>query len=56
MAIVERIKNSYSYGGIREVVRKAFFLVVYATTARCTSIAVKKAKPEYKRCVEISTT
>ena len=47
MAIVERIKNSYSYGGLREVARKAFFLVVYATVGKFTSIAVKKTKMEY---------
>mgnify|MGYP005769177271 CR=1 FL=1 len=47
MVILERIKNSYSYGGIREVVRKAFFLAVYTIVGRFTSFIVKNSKIEY---------
>lgn len=29
MSILNRLKNSYSYGGVKEVLRKVFFLVIY---------------------------
>lgn len=47
MAILDRIKNSYSYGGIREVVRKTVFLVAYAAIGKGTSAIVKRSKMEY---------
>lgn len=47
MNIVVRVKNAMSYGGIKEVLRKALYLMVYKTTAKVTLYSVQHKKLEY---------
>ena len=44
--IVKRIKNTISYGGIQEVIRKAFFLMIYNCAAFFTVQNIKRKKIE----------
>lgn len=47
MGVLQRLKNTYSYGGFREVARKAFFLVIYRAANRFTLRDVRRAPAEY---------
>lgn len=47
MGIYVRLKNAMSYGGVKEVIRKAFFLGLYKITGGVTAYKVKRKKPEY---------
>lgn len=47
MAFAERIKNAYSYGGIKEIIRKSFFLVIYKIGGIHTYLTVVNTPQQY---------
>ena len=47
MSIFRRLKNSYSYGGFQEIVRKSFFFVVYKMANMITLMDLKSTPLEY---------
>lgn len=47
MSIIYRIKNSYSYGGTKEVIRKAWFWGIYALVGLSTRRSICNRKSEY---------
>lgn len=45
--IIVRVKNAYSYGGIKEIVRKSYFLSIYKINNFLTKKSVERANIEW---------